>query len=60
MTQENHKFTGLMMREDEQEVLEDIANTTQGIPLGENIVAQVHLLLGNIRGDLWWMRYKEK
>jgi hypothetical protein len=32
------------MRDEEQEVLEDITITPQGIPLGEHIVAQVHPL----------------
>jgi hypothetical protein len=45
---------------EEQEVLEDITITPQGIPLGENIVAQVHPLSGSIRGGLGWMSYKEK
>jgi hypothetical protein len=44
MAQENQKVMGLVMREEEQEVLVDITLTPQGIPLGENMVAQFHPL----------------
>jgi hypothetical protein len=38
MPKANQEVIGLTMRGEEQEVLEDITITPQGIPLGENIV----------------------
>jgi hypothetical protein len=52
MTQGNKEVTGLLMRKEEQEVLADITITPQGIPQGENTVAQVHPLSGSIRRGL--------
>jgi hypothetical protein len=60
MAQANQEVTCLMMRGEEQEVLEDITITPQDIQLGDNTVVQVHPLPGSIRGGLGWMRYKEK
>jgi len=60
MTQANKEFTGLMLREEEQEVLENITITPQGIPIEENTISQFHSLPGSIRGSLGWMRYKDK
>jgi hypothetical protein len=60
MAQANRKVIGLLMRKEDQGVLVDITITPQGIPIGENIVAQVHTLLGSIRRSLGWMSYKDK
>jgi hypothetical protein len=49
-----------MMRGEEEEVLEDITITPQGIELGEHIVVRVHPLSGNIRRGPRWMSYMDK
>jgi hypothetical protein len=33
---------------------------SEGIPLGEHTIAQVHPLSRNLRGGMGWMSYKEK
>jgi hypothetical protein len=60
MTQGNKEVTGLLMRNEEQEVLADITITPQGITQGENTVDQVHLMSGSIRRGLGWMNCKDK
>jgi hypothetical protein len=52
MAQANQEVIGLLRRKEDQEVLEDIAIAPQGIPLGDNIVAQVLPLSGSIRRGL--------
>jgi hypothetical protein len=48
-----------MMRKENQEVLEDITITPQGIPIRGNTTTQVHPLSGSIR-VMGWMNYEEK
>ena len=60
MTQANQEVMGQLIRGEEQEVLENITITPQGITLGENTVVQVHPLSRNIRGGLGWMTYRDK
>jgi hypothetical protein len=44
MAQANQEVIGILMRKEDQGVLVDITITPQGIPIGENIAAQVHPL----------------
>jgi hypothetical protein len=60
MNQANNEVTGLMMRGEEKEVLEDITITPKGIPLGEHTIFQVHPMSGSIRGGLGWIHYRGK
>jgi hypothetical protein len=59
VAQENQEVTGLLMRKEEQEVLEDIVITPRGISIREKTTTQFHPLSGSIRG-LGWMSYEEK
>jgi hypothetical protein len=49
----------LLMRKGEQEVFADITIIPQGILIGENTIAQFHIISISIRG-LGWMRYEDK
>jgi hypothetical protein len=48
------------MRKEEQGMLVDITITPQGIPIGENIIAQVHPLEGSIIIGLGWLNCEDK
>jgi hypothetical protein len=50
--QASQGVTGLMIKEEKQEVLIGIIITHQGIQLGEHTVVQVHLLSESIR-EVW-------
>jgi hypothetical protein len=59
VAQENLEVTSLQMRKENQEVLANITITSRGIPIREQVAAQVHPLSEGIRG-LGWMSYEEK
>jgi hypothetical protein len=50
----NQGATGSLMRKEDQGVIANITNTPKRIPIGDHTIAQVHPLLGNLRG-LGWM-----
>jgi hypothetical protein len=60
MAQENMEVTGILMIKVEQEVIEDISITPQGIPIGDHTSTQVHPLFESFKKGLGWMRYEEK
>jgi hypothetical protein len=59
VAQANKEVTGLLMRKEDPEVLENITVTPRGIPIRENIQYHVHPLSGSIRG-MGRMSYEEK
>jgi SOS-response transcriptional repressor LexA len=59
VAQVNQEVIGLLMRKEEQEVLEDNIVTPRDISIREHTKNQVHPLSGSIRG-LGWMSYEEK
>jgi hypothetical protein len=50
---------GTLMRKEEEEVVENITNTSKNIPIREHALSQVHPMLGSIR-DLKWMNLRVK